>query len=86
MESKVKAEGSVRGREGTIQDGAVGEGAEELADELDGSGCHGREAQGGGDGANPSLKNAKSMEFLCFSILFTRGEKDDGWKHPHGLC
>lgn len=39
--------GSVRVREGTIQDGAVGEGAEELADELDGGGRHGRGAQGG---------------------------------------
>jgi len=59
---------SVRVREGTIQDGAVGEGAEELADELDGGGRHGRGAQGGRRWSQSELKKAKSIEFFFFYI------------------
>jgi hypothetical protein len=61
--------GSVRGREGTIQDGEVGEGAEELADELDGGGRHCRRSTRTADQSESEKKEAKPNGPNCISTI-----------------
>jgi hypothetical protein len=58
--------GSVRGREGTIQDGEVGEGAEELADELDGGGRHCRRSTRRADQSESEKKGQNLMGLTAF--------------------